>query len=210
MAGEEGTREPTLSELVTAWTSGTLNLPNELFDTFARDDDWTYVIKMHGIMETALNFMLVCRLGDPELAKTVAFLETSNERTGKLAFIRGYKLLSPDLCFFVKSFSELRNTFVHKVENFGKKLDDQFSNLTKEQRANWRRALASWAGDDTEAIRDTALANPRKAIWNCVMAILFASRRAEIRGEAHRHVWEAVQPAVEALIAHPPTTPKTE
>jgi hypothetical protein len=99
MAGEEGTREPTLSELVTAWTSGTLNLPNELFDTFARDDDWTYVIKMHGIMETALNFMLVCRLGDPELAKTVGVPGNVQRANREARFYPWIQASQPGLVF---------------------------------------------------------------------------------------------------------------
>jgi hypothetical protein len=73
---------------------------------------------MHGFVEAAVSHLLLTRLNNPALAKIIPKLETNNARTGKLAFVKAYKLLSDDACLFVNVLSEVRNRAVHDIKHF--------------------------------------------------------------------------------------------
>jgi hypothetical protein len=93
------------------WLEQSVGIPRRLWDSLDNDDDWTFVIKMHGILEAGLNHLLITRLGDwaddpNKLARIVSRLDTIDSQRGKIAFINAYGLLSPDARLFVKLLSE--------------------------------------------------------------------------------------------------------
>ncbi len=124
------------------WMEESLGVPlTALFNTFKNDDDWTFVIKIHAIIEAALNQILITQMGNPSLDRIIEKLETNNRRTGKIAFIRAYDLLPDKACLFIRLLSEIRNDAVHDARNFGLNLNDYARGLSKENRANWKAAL---------------------------------------------------------------------
>jgi len=121
-----------------------VGVSRKLLDSLESDDDWTFLIKMHGILEAGLNHLLLTRLSNPDLSRIVAFLPTNDQRTGKLAFIKAYKLLSEEACLFVRVLSEVRNRAVHDVKNFDLNLVEYVRQLDANQRENWQIAMTSW------------------------------------------------------------------
>jgi hypothetical protein len=90
-------------EIFGGWLEKSVGIPRSLFASLDTDDDWTFVIKMHGVLEAGLNHLLLTRLFSSEnpdkLSRLVAQLDTSDPRKGKLAFIKAYDLLPPDNLF---------------------------------------------------------------------------------------------------------------
>jgi len=152
-----------------------VGVSRKLLDSLESDDDWTFLIKMHGILEAGLNHLLLTRLSNPDLSRIVAFLPTNDQRTGKLAFIKAYKLLSEEACLFVRVLSEVRNRAVHDVKNFDLNLVEYVRQLDANQRENWQIAMTSWDKNKPilASIKRVTLTHPRVAILNSCMSIMF-------------------------------------
>ena len=94
-----------------------LRLPIGFFESLAQEDDWSFVIKLHALMEAAVTHLLVETLAEPSLQDIFSRLDMSNTQTGKLAFADKLGLLGKDVPRFIRTLSELRNEFVHDVSN---------------------------------------------------------------------------------------------
>jgi hypothetical protein len=88
-----------------------------LRELYNREDDWSFVIKSHAFIEAALTHLLAGHLGKPDLLPVFAYLETSNTRTGKLAFVKAFDLLDKGARRFIHTLSEIRNDLVHEISN---------------------------------------------------------------------------------------------
>jgi hypothetical protein len=84
-------------------------LPEGFCVNLLQEDDWSFVIKMHSLLETAVSQLLTNALGRNELADIFAALEMSNTKTGKIAFASALGLLPKQHLDFIRSLSELRN-----------------------------------------------------------------------------------------------------
>src|SRR5690242_8323284 len=86
-----------------------VGLDQPLFLRLIDEDDWSFVIKVHALIEAAVTHLLVIASGKNELENIYTFLELSDSRTGKLAFVRELGLLENKYRRFIKTLSELRN-----------------------------------------------------------------------------------------------------
>jgi len=98
------------------------------------EDDWSFVIKTHAFLEAALTHLLADHLGKEDLLPVFAYLETSNVRTGKLAFVKAFDLLDKGARRFIHTLSELRNDLVHEVSNVGFNFAAYVSSLSDKER----------------------------------------------------------------------------
>ncbi len=101
---------------------------------YDHEDDWSFVIKTHAFLEAALTHLLADHLGKEDLVPVFAYLETSNVRTGKLAFVKAFDLLDKRARRFIHTLSELRNDLVHEVSNVGFSFAAYVSSLSDKQR----------------------------------------------------------------------------
>ena len=111
--------------------------PGFLLHLYQKEDDWSFVIKTHAFLEAVLTHLLAEYLGKPDLLPVFAYLETSNVRTGKLAFVRAFDLLDKGARRFVHTLSELRNTLVHDVSNVNFRFTDYVSQLTEREQKDF-------------------------------------------------------------------------
>ncbi len=112
-----------------------LGLPTGfLLGLYAHEDDWSFVIKSHAFLEAALTHLLAVHLGKEDLLPVFAYLETSNVRTGKLAFVKAFDLLDKGARRFIHTLSELRNDLVHEISNVGFKFDTYMAQLSDKER----------------------------------------------------------------------------
>lgn len=111
--------------------------PGFLLDLYQKEDDWSFVIKIHAFLEAVLTHLLAEHLGQPDLLAVFAYLETSNVRTGKLAFVKAFDLLDKGARRFVHTLSELRNSLVHDVSNVNFQFADYVRQLSASERKDF-------------------------------------------------------------------------
>lgn len=70
-----------------------LGLPKAFFRGLLDENDWSFVIKLHSLIESAATRLLVVALGKPELEEIISRIELSGKTTGKLAFFQKFKSL---------------------------------------------------------------------------------------------------------------------
>ncbi len=127
------TQERPIAEIETQ-----LGLPSGfLLHLYQKEDDWSFVIKIHAFLEAVLTHLLAEHLGRPDLLPVFAYLETSNVRTGKLAFVKAFDLLDKGARRFVHTLSELRNELVHDVSNVNFRFPDYVSQLAEREQKDF-------------------------------------------------------------------------
>jgi hypothetical protein len=123
---------------------------------------------------------LLSQVVDSRLDDVFSFLELSNNRTGKLAFISALDLLSKPIRRYIRALSELRNLLVHNVRNVGFEFDSYIASLNKEQRRNF---LDSFGASLTDP--EVALTQPKIALWvggcNCLAVLGIEAEHANLR-----------------------------
>jgi hypothetical protein len=186
-----------LSEHFEGWIRRTLGIPRSPLRSLESDDDWTFVIKMHAIVEAALNHLLMTRLNDPKLNEIIGKLATNDQRKGKMAFIKAYDLLPENSCLFVRLLSKIRNTAAHNAKSFDLDLTKYVAELVpKKARDEWKKAFSSWwvpfPDPQHEAAGkrefESALDNPRHSIFSSCIFILAKAQAQEMNSEAGRNL----------------------
>ncbi len=108
---------------------------------YDHEDDWSFVIKTHAFLEAALTHLLADHLGKEDLLPVFAYLETSNVRTGKLAFVKAFDLLDKGARRFIHTLSELRNDLVHEISNVSFTFAAYVSGLSDKERKEFIAAF---------------------------------------------------------------------
>ena len=121
------------------------DLPSGFCLGLLRESDWSFVIKLHALLETAVSQLLIYSLARKELADVFASLEMSHSKTGKLAFVKALGLLPKAHLDFIRALSELRNQLVHRVKNVGFEIIGYFSvERSKRSAADCRKLADKW------------------------------------------------------------------
>jgi hypothetical protein len=127
------------------WLKRTLGFPHSPLHTLeSATTIWTFVVKMHAIVEAAINHLLIVRLNDPKLGDVITKLPTNDQRKGKMAFVKAYNLLSEDSCLFVGLFSKIRNAARFTMPKFQFGLNEVCLSTQDDEKPLWRRAFSSW------------------------------------------------------------------
>jgi hypothetical protein len=106
-----------------------LELPENFYFKISEDDDWSFIIKLHSLIEAAVTNCIVNALGDARLENLVVSLPLNNRRSGKMAFIIALDLLPKEGVELISKLSEIRNSLVHKIANVNFSLEDYVNNL---------------------------------------------------------------------------------
>jgi len=110
-----------------------------------QESDWSFVIKLHALLESAVSQLLVNAVARKELADVFANLEMSNMKTGKLAFVKALDLLPRAHLDFIRGLSELRNQLAHRVTNVSLNITEYFSReRQKRSTADARKLADKW------------------------------------------------------------------
>lgn len=177
MASVEGEKSDEYKKRFSKWLEDSAGISQKLLDSLDDDDDWTFVIKMHGILEVGLNHLILSRLTEPRAAKIVSHLETNNDRRGKLAFLKAYGLLPEKALLLVKLLSDVRNVVVHDIKNFNFDLEKYLHALNKTEQNHWIDSLSWWVDPPliSEWARKNLLLLPREWINVACITILAKS-----------------------------------
>lgn len=116
------------------------NLPQSFFGNLETDNDWSFVIKVHALVEMALNMLITGAIGQ-KLNDIVARLDTGDRRYGKLAFVKELELLPSEARKFVRQLGELRNELAHDVRKVDFSLANWIAHLPKAELDNFLNSL---------------------------------------------------------------------
>ncbi|WP_303909445.1 hypothetical protein [Thiohalomonas denitrificans] len=173
-----------------------LGLPKAFLDSLKNEDDWSFIIKLHALVEAAVSHLLVHKFGDERLLSIFSRVELSNKATGKIAFISAMELVNKHERRFIRSLSELRNKLVHNIGNVQFDLATYADNLEKDAKDNFAKSFWYGYGEQDDGVdrKQLVLAKPKEAIW--VSALLFLAIIYELK-EAERLRSKANAMAVE-------------
>jgi len=107
-----------------------LDLPEGFCGKLIEEDDWSFVLKLQALLESAVSDLLTRSLQRSELTDIFAKLPMSSEATGKIAFVKALNLLPNGHVEFIKALSKIRNDVVHSVRNVSFDLVDHFKART--------------------------------------------------------------------------------
>jgi hypothetical protein len=169
------------------WMTKRLGIRHSLLRCLGSDDDWSFVIKMHALVEAGVNHLLLVQMNNPKLFDVIRKYPLNR----KMEFIRAYSLLTEDCCLFVRSLSEIRNDAVHDAKNFNLDLQQHIESAIKNpnQRQTWQRAFSCFCvrlpkpskqhKEFRQRMFDEALDDPRNSIFACCTFILTMARAGE-------------------------------
>ncbi|WP_409522339.1 hypothetical protein [Nitrincola sp. MINF-07-Sa-05] len=151
-----------------------LGIEPGFFDSLDNDEenDWSFIIKMHALIEAAISHLLTEHLGKAGLADIFSRLDMSNKATGKAAFIKSLGLLDEAERRFISSFSELRNKLVHDVKNVNFDLAEHVENMNSKERDIFLKNFNLLSTEVTDDVRNLFRFDPRQAVWYASMALL--------------------------------------
>jgi len=113
-----------------------LGLRSGFLTNLRNEDDWSFIIKAHALIEAAVSTMLTRAL-DQKLKSVIEHIGLGNTKTGKLAFVKALQLLDNKHINYIKKLSELRNKVVHDV----RKVDFSFFKYVKSLDESQKSAL---------------------------------------------------------------------
>lgn len=110
-----------------------LGLRAGFFNTLVAEDDWSFVIKLHALLEACLTHAICAAIGHSELEHIVARLDTANNQSGKLAFAKQLGLLNKTHRRYVTALSQMRNEIVHDARATDFSFERHWKRLTEDQ-----------------------------------------------------------------------------
>lgn len=162
-----------------------LGIPSGFYQELVKEDDWSFIIKLHALLEAAITRLLTEIMGLPlkayfpkdsdrypgDLSDVFSWLELSNQRTGKIAFVKTLYILDEEQRRFIRSLSELRNKLVHDVQNIGFTFEQHLQSMDKNQLSNFAEHLgyyipgnSNWRGRMLSR-KEFVKQRPKFAIW---------------------------------------------
>lgn len=155
-----------------------LGLPEGFYDRLRKDDDWSFVIKLHALFESATTYVLARALARPELEEPLSYIEMSNKRSGKVALGKALALFDEEERRFLYQLSELRNHLVHRIDNVSFSFEQHVQSMDAQQRKKFHEAFGYSLKDPIQTPEFTVprnqfvLENPKISIWLSGMELL--------------------------------------
>lgn len=187
-----------------------LGLPSGFLEGIKQEDDWSFIIKTHALLEAAVSHLLCSALGKDALAEVFSHLELSDKRRGKIAFAAALDLLHKPDRRFISSLSELRNSLVHDVRNVSFSLSEHVAAMDAKTFSAFAKGFDSFSTGGSVAFEGKEVPpaevfrrDPKTAIWWSAMltvAIIYQVKETQrlrtetdhLRAEGNRLVVETL------------------
>lgn len=140
-----------------------LNFLAKLLD----DDDWSFVIKSHSLIESLVTEIIIEKLNEPILKSFIERLPLHGDEISKIRIIKTYDLLSKGQITFIAKLSIIRNNIVHKFENLSFTFDNYQRDLNKDNLKNWKNALLESNSNKElqNKLSELVDKDPKIAVW---------------------------------------------
>jgi hypothetical protein len=117
-----------------------LGLRDQFFEDLLKEDDWSFIIKLHALVDAAIAHLLAETAGRPELLDVFSRLPLGG-RNGKLAFAEALDCLDEQDRLFIQVLSEIRNKFAHDVRDAGASLTEHVDRMAAPQFQRLKKAI---------------------------------------------------------------------
>lgn len=111
-----------------------LEIPKETLKSLILEDDWSFIIKCHTLIESSLNQSIVTMLGEKGLENIISKIDTSTPSVGKVTIAENIGLLDRHKANAIRVISEIRNLIIHNVKNINFTLIGYYNGLDKNQK----------------------------------------------------------------------------
>ena len=115
-----------------------LSLSKDFLTHLDQDDDWSFIVKTHSLMEIAISYSLQKNFRS-ELADVFNKIDMNNKSYGKMVFVRKLGLIEKKLCDFIDLLSEMRNDFVHDIKKIELGIDGYLLQLKSNKSDRYSR-----------------------------------------------------------------------
>ena len=146
----------------------------EFLKDLLTDDDWSFIIKSHSLIESLVTELIVTKIDENKLKSVIERIPLHDGIVSKISISKTYNLIPSDQIKFLKKISEIRNNIVHKFENLNFTFETYLSNLDKNQKKSWKNSLV-WNGMNDEFkknIEKIAFVLPKTAVWLSISAFV--------------------------------------
>lgn len=106
----------------------------------AEETDWSFIIKVHAFLETAVTDSLLVEMDRKELEKIIPRLPL-NGPSGKVKLARALKICSEADEDFISTLSSLRNRCVHQIRNLSIDLERYVRDLNPDEFSKFRKSI---------------------------------------------------------------------
>jgi hypothetical protein len=164
-----------------------------------KEDDWSFVIKTHAVLEAAVAHLLTAIVGVPSLQRLFARLELSGSTLGKVAVAKDLDLLDERDRRFIRSFSELRNDLVHDIRYVNFTFAAHVAAMDEAHVRQFTTKFDAWSDGASHEVAGKKIPlpqffrdNPKLAIWYSAMvtiAIVYGIKK--VRLDARKELREA-------------------
>jgi hypothetical protein len=149
-----------------------LGVPAGFFERLLHEDDWSFLIKLHALIEASATNLLVEALNKPELRDQFARLPLSDSECGKLSLMKGLGIVSAPYRGFIRKLSELRNEAVHNVRHTSLSLSNMVSTAPASKRTAWAEALGAGVRGTTQDRLKLLEENPKGLVWVTALCLM--------------------------------------
>lgn len=155
-----------------------VGLPQGFCLGLLKDDDWSFVIKIHALIETSLT-RLLCAIVEPEpLKELIVTLDVSGGRFSKVTLLKHLNAIQGHEVKAIREISKIRNRFVHNIKYVGFDLTRYIADLPLPERDEFARNTLAFAFDEDppKAERDKAISEPKTHLWRCGLFLTALSK----------------------------------
>lgn len=172
---------------------GDLGLRVGFCEAILKEDDWSFIVKLHALLEAAISHLLtetLCiatqgydadQVDKSALSKHFAWVELSDKRRGKTSLAHSLGLLFETEVRFINHLSELRNTLLHDVRNTSFSLNAHIASLDRQQSDKFIASFGHSVKSDEKlsaafgkpvSRTKFVLENPKLCIWLSALVCL--------------------------------------
>jgi hypothetical protein len=120
-----------------------LGVHNGLLYSLLTQDDWSFVVKLHALIESSINELLRARVGRPELSDFLSLLPLSGV-SGKLPLLQKLGLLYNYEVGFLGKISNLRNRMTHNIKNVDRTIADVLATMKVDEVSSFRDSFLNY------------------------------------------------------------------
>jgi len=175
-----------------------IGLQRGFFQKLVHDDDLTFIVKIHALVESAVSHLLVEEINQPKLNNFITRLELNNKVSGKVALAKALDAIDKEERTTIRKLSEIRNDYVHDVLTTETSLSNWISKL---ERNKFEEYLKTFGPAEDVVLRDVKRIsrndffrdNPKICIWfECEFMLAMIYQRKK-KTEAINRVREVSQ-----------------
>jgi hypothetical protein len=142
------------------------------------ENDWSFIIKLSALVEAACTHSLVVKFGYPEIEESLAYLEQSNNRAGRIALLRKIDAIYDNQAKTLEQLSILRNKVAHDVKSVNFRFKNYLEKCDEAQRRKFIQNFGNSVAKqevffgETYSRDEFVLAHPKLAVWASISEVV--------------------------------------